>query len=114
MAHRAAFILLAGFCLTMNVLLWRTEYGNRAAGGNPVPAAMVWEKILTAPDNSSLTVFHHGKRIGFCHWGTSVGEALSRAAEQESSGESPEGMVNRITSYRIQFEGNIAIGDITE
>ncbi|HYG35772.1 MAG TPA: hypothetical protein VEC99_13360, partial [Clostridia bacterium] len=80
------------FWVTMNVLLWRAEYGNHATTGSAIPAHVVWEKILTAPDSSSLTILHNGKKIGFCHWLTSIGEDLSKMKPDDAA---PEGMVER-------------------
>src|SRR5437667_7086729 len=105
MISRAALILITVFWITMNVLLWRAEYGPQRAAGASVPAEVVWQKMLTAPDSSSLSIFHHGKKIGFCHWITSVGEELSKAREEDGP---PEGMVGRMSGYRIQIEGNLA------
>src|SRR6516162_8972026 len=111
MAARFIFIALAAFWITMNVLLWRAEYGARAALGSSVPAHVVWNKILTAPDSSSLTIFRKGKRIGFCHWITSVGEDLAKM----SSGETPpEGMVRKIVNYRLDLDGNVMLGSPSE
>lgn len=105
MTSRLALIVVTGFWVTMNILLWRAEYGQRGSAGSSVPAEVVWRKILTAPDSSSLTILHHGKKVGFCHWMTSIGEELSQI--QEDTG-SPEGMVRRITGYRLQLEGNVS------
>jgi len=105
MISRITLILVTAFWVTMNILLWRAEYGQRGSAGSAVPAEVVWRKILTAPDSSSLAIFHHGKKVGFCHWITSVGEALSQI--QEDTGP-PEGMVRRIMSYRLQLEGNVS------
>src|SRR5215467_2238473 len=102
MISRVILMLLAAFWLTMNVLLWRVEYGKNRSLGSPVPAAVVWKKILTAPDTSSLTILHHGKRVGFCQRADRMGEALSRMKEEDSE---PEGMVERVAGYRIQVEG---------
>jgi len=60
---RVVFIAVAGFWLTMNVLLWQTELAP-AKNSGAVPVAIVWEKILTAADDSSLTVFKDGKLVG--------------------------------------------------
>jgi hypothetical protein len=111
MASRLIFGVLAAFWITMNVLLWRAEYGSQAAMGSTIPAHVVWGKILTAPDSSSLTIFRKGKRIGFCHWITSVGEDLARM----SSGETPpEGMVRKIVNYRLDLDGNVMLGTAAE
>lgn len=92
----------------MNLLLWRAEYGHRDRMAASVPAEVVWQKMLTAPDTSSLSIFHHGKKVGFCHWITSVGEELAQAKEED---EPPEGMVGHVSGYRIQIEGNLAQPD---
>ena len=48
MLARPTFLAIATFWLTMNVLLWRAEYGSHN-GETPVPLELVWRKILTAP-----------------------------------------------------------------
>ena len=103
MLRKASFILITVFWVTMNVLLWRAEFGARNPAGNPVPVATVWKKILTAPDTSSMSILHRGERIGFCHWMTSVGEEFSNMEE------APEGMTGRVEQYRIVFEGNLTV-----
>jgi hypothetical protein len=105
MISRITLILLTAFFVTMNVLLWRAEYGHQGSAGSSVPAEVVWRKILTSPDSSSLTIFHHGKKVGFCHWITSIGEELSQIQEDNGS---PEGQVRRIMGYRVQLEGNVS------
>src|SRR6187200_966739 len=110
MTQRVALILITLFWVCMNVLLWRVEYGQREAPGGAVSPELVWQKILTAPDSSSLSIFHHRKKIGFCHWITNVGEELSKVKEEDAS---PEGMIGRVTEYRLQVEGNVAIPDST-
>lgn len=111
MLGRVTVILLGGFWITMNVLLWRAEYGGHAAVGTSVPAKVVWEKILTSPDSSSLTIWRKGKKIGFCHWITSVSEDLSKISSTESP---PEGMVRKIVNYRLELEGNVMLGNVTD
>jgi hypothetical protein len=111
MLHRILLAAAAVFWVTMTVLLWRAEYGGKTGSGTSLPPAVVWNKILTAPDSSSLTVFHHGKKIGFCHWATSIGEELSALREEDGA---PEGMVQKATSYRIQVEGSFSFPDIPE
>ena len=108
MFSRVILIALAGFWITMNVLLWRAEYGKKAGLGTSVPARVVWQKILTSPDSSSLTIWRKGKKIGFCHWITSVSEDLSRASSTE---EPPEGMVQDIVNYRLELGGNVTLSE---
>ena len=108
MANRAMLVLLSTFWVIMNVLLWRAEYSGRPGLGSSVPVHVVWEKILTAPDSSSLTVFRRGKKIGFCHWTTSVSEDLSRMSSSDAP---PEGMVRKIVNYRLEFDGNVMLAE---
>src|SRR2546427_3867524 len=108
MLSRVALVLITLFWLVMNVLLWRAEYSGRNSAGSAVPASLVWQKMLTAPDSSSLTILHHGNKIGFCHWMTSVGEELSHLTETQAP---PEGMVERMIGYKIQLEGNLVLED---
>jgi hypothetical protein len=51
-----AFLLIALFWVTMNVLLWRAEYSARDEAGSVVPVGVAWQRILTAPDRSSLAL----------------------------------------------------------
>lgn len=105
MAARLAFLLLAAFWLTMNGLLWRVEYGARGSPGGNVSLERVWHKMLTAPDPSPLRIFHRGQNVGFCHW-------LPSVSEPETSGDGvalPEGMVRRVSGYRVQLEGTLLL-----
>ena len=52
MRFRITFLIVTAFFVTMNVLLWRSEYGARGHQGSPLPSELVWEKVLTSPDNS--------------------------------------------------------------
>src|SRR5207237_44582 len=106
---RAALIFISLFWIAMNVLLWRAEYGRHRSAVASVPPELIWRKMLTAPDSSSLSIFHHGKRVGFCHWSTSVAEDLSQLRDE---GVPPEGMVRRITGYRVQFDGNFGVEEL--
>src|ERR1051326_8219267 len=109
MISRIVLIVLTLFWLTMNILLWRAEYGREGSAGSSVPAEVVWRKILTAPDSSSLSIFHHGKKVGFCHWVSGIGEELAQITEDNSS---PEGMVRHIRGYRLQLEGNVSSDEV--
>ena len=40
------------FWLAMNYLLWQSQYGGHSLFGSALPAEVVWDKILNAPDNS--------------------------------------------------------------
>lgn len=108
MLARATFVLITAFWVAMNVWLWRAEYGGRDTTSGPVPIEVVWRKVLTAPDSSSLTILYQGRRVGFCHWTTAVGEDLARLKGEPVP---PEGMVQRVGGYQIQMEGNVILED---
>lgn len=111
MVQRLTFVAIALFWVVMNVLLWRSEFG-RGESGAAIPVATVWHKMLTAPDNSSLTVFHKGKRVGFCRWSVNLGQELSTG--QISTEEyAPEGRIENLTGYTIDLEGSVALGAST-
>ncbi|NLH71553.1 MAG: hypothetical protein GX456_00705 [Verrucomicrobia bacterium] len=93
----------------MNILLWRAEMsGQRGKSGSPVPPDLVWTRILTAPDDSSLEVYHRGRRLGHCRWWATITEPKNQN-EQNPDIESIEGRVERITGYTLDLEGNILI-----
>jgi len=105
---RIAFFFIAAFWLTMNILLWRSEYG--AHGGKiPVPLDLVWRKILTAPDISSLTIYQDRRQSGFCEFSTSVEQEMAKLDENSLP---PEGLAAR-AGYQIRLNGGTGLGDIT-
>lgn len=109
MLHRLIFLCLGVFCATMHVLLWRSEYAPES-GGAPIPLELVWNKILTAPDNSSLEMRRQGSKIGFCRWIPNVGgeTATGKTADGELE---PDGMVRVLSNYTLDLEGNVTAGE---
>jgi hypothetical protein len=105
---RAVFILVTAFWLTMNVLLWQTEFGSRQSGG-AVPVKTVWEKILTAADDSSLTVYDNGKLVGACHLRTAVGEQWSTIGDENV----PSGPPDKNRSFRLRLDGSAVLPELT-
>jgi len=108
MIPRLTFLSIAAFWVAMNILLWRSEYGSRGSG-IPVPVDLVWRKVLTAPDTSSLTVYQDGQKTGFCEFSTSVEQAMAVLDEDKPP---PEGIVAR-AGYQIRFDGNVSVGEYT-
>jgi hypothetical protein len=108
MSSRILFLCIAAFWVTMNILLWRGEYSSHG-GGEPVPVELVWRKILTAPDASSLSIYQHGERSGFCEFSTSVETEMAKLDEDRPP---PEGIVAR-AGYQIRLNGNTSLGDFT-
>src|ERR1700728_11060 len=105
MGARLIFIGITVFWLTMNALLWRTEFGARG-GDIPVPLQLVWRKILTAPDSSSLSVYQNKERTGYCEFTTSVGQQMAALDEDKPP---PESFITH-TGYQIHVAGNVAFG----
>jgi hypothetical protein len=108
MMARATFFLVAAFWVTMNALLWRAEYSSHG-GEISIPPDLVWQKILTAPDASSLTIYQNGRRTGFFEFSTSVEQAMSELDEDNPP---PEGVVAR-AGYQIHINGNMSMGEFT-
>lgn len=106
--YRVLIIVVTGFWLTMNVLLWQTEFGSRKNGGT-VPVETVWEKILTAADDSSLTIFHEGKLIGACHLRTAVGEEWSRISDENMPAAPPD----KGRGYHLRIDGSAVVPQLT-
>ena len=107
MTPRLTFLGIIAFWLTMNALLWRAEFGARG-GDTPVPAQLVWRKILTAPDASSLSVYQSGDRMGYCEISTGVGQQMATFDEDKPP---PEGFVPH--TYQLHIAGNVSLGDFT-
>lgn len=108
MTARLTFIAITVFWLTMNGLLWRAEFGARG-GDDEVPSALVWRKILTAPDSSSLTIYQNDDRTGYCEFSTGVGQQM---ATIDADKPPPEGLVKN-AGYQIHLAGSMSFGDFT-
>jgi hypothetical protein len=111
MRYRIFFLIVTVFFVTMNVLLWRSEFGAQGHVGTPVPPEVIWEKVLTCPDNSILEIRHKGNRVGSAHWTASISEEL--ATGKVSTDElPPEGMINRLGGYTLDFGGNLSMSEL--
>jgi hypothetical protein len=106
MIARVLFFFIAAFWVTMNFLLWRAEYGSRG-GEISVPLDLVWKKILTAPDLSSLTIYQNGRRSGFCEFSTSIQQEMAKLDENSPP---PEGLAAR-AGYQIRLNGSTSLGE---
>jgi hypothetical protein len=109
MWSRFLFLLVATFFIIMNVLLWRAEVIGRNKIGSPVPVHTVWQKIVTAPDMSSMEIRHRDKKIGFVRWIPTVGERVNTNATIDPA--LPEGMVKELTGFDIDVNGNLALDE---
>ncbi len=91
MAGRISFIAITAFWVVMNVLLWRAEFGRGRETLSEVNPATVMDRLLNAPDASTLQVLHHGAPIGTLDWRPSVMEGVAAGTDP---GSVPEGMVD--------------------
>ncbi len=107
--RRLAFLAITAFFLTMNVLLWRSEF--RAQGdGTPVPLTTVWERILRAPDDSDLEIFHQKKKIGYLRWAANAAE-LTTTNPPTSDPNLQEGMIRKVGGYTLDIlDGRLDLG----
>jgi hypothetical protein len=108
MRARLTFLAIAAFWVTMNVLLWRTEFGVHG-GDTSVPPQLIWRKVLTAPDASSLSVYQKGDRMGYCEISTGVGQQMATFEEGKPP---PEGFAAQ-GRYQLHVAGNISLGEFT-
>ena len=112
MRYRVFFLAVTAFFITMNVLLWRSEFGAQGRPGAPVPPEVIWEKVLTCPDNSFLEIRHREVRVGRAHWSASIGEELATGKVMTDE-LPPEGMINRLSGYTLDFGGNVTLGELS-
>jgi hypothetical protein len=113
MFQRLLFLTIVAFFATMNVLLWRVEFGGSDRFGSPVPVEVVLRRILNAPDDSALEIRRDGKRIGYCHWIAGAAEELEMETPAALEG-MPEGMVQKPTSYAVHMEGGVLTGPVEQ
>lgn len=108
--RRFAFLVITAFFVTMNVLLWRSEFRPQGEG-TPVPLAVVWEKILRAPDDSDLEIFHQKKKVGHLRWAANAGEtATTNTAPADDNLQ--EGMIRKVSGYTIDIlDGRLDLGE---
>lgn len=110
MFNRLYFPLVVLFWVVMNVLLWRAEFGGGNEAVSTVSTEVVWQKILTAPDDSTLEISWNGKKLGYCRWVANVGEELA-TGKVSSEDYVPEGMIRQLGRYTIDTEGNVLLGE---
>ena len=72
-----------------------------------MPLAAVWEKVLRAPDDSHLEVFHQKRKVGHLRWSANAGELAST----NTNANLEEGMVRRVGGYTIDIlDGRFDLG----
>lgn len=105
---RTFLFLVTVFWGVMTVLLWQSEFGGGKKVGSHVSAAVVWNKVLTSPDVSSLTIYHKKKKIGFCRWAATIGELKPNTNQEPFA---PEGLVTEFKDFALNVEGNVVIDE---
>ncbi|MBI3880450.1 MAG: hypothetical protein HY301_10360 [Verrucomicrobia bacterium] len=110
MVHRLILAALALFWGAMMFLLWRAEFGSGNALGSSLPVETVWQRVLTAPDDSSLVVQQKGKRLGTVRWSANVGQIFATGKATKLDGQ-PEGRVLSVSEYTIDFDGTIYVSE---
>jgi hypothetical protein len=91
----------------MNYLLWRSEVGGHTMFGSALPPAVVWEKILTAPDNSKLDIFDHDVKTGFGSWTAGSADSPLLSSRILSAEYRPGAPLAKPTGYTLCFEGSL-------
>lgn len=112
MWSRIAIVVTATFWIAMMTLLWRSEFGDRRPFGASVPVATVWNRILTAPDASTLEIRRGTNQIGQCQLRADIGQAVSSLAYDEFD-ESLEGMISQVTYYRLDLDGTLFLPELS-
>ena len=109
-AMRIWLAIATMFWLAMMFLLWRSEFGSVRRLASTVPPGMVWKKMLTAPDQSTLEIRHGTNHLGYCHWRPDIGQERATGAQMFEEDENPiEGMVPRLAYYTLDLDGNVTV-----
>jgi hypothetical protein len=106
MARKLSFALITLFWVTMNALLWRAEFGGKDVGAE-MPVSLIWEKVLTSPDDSGLAVNVGGERVGYVRWHPNIGEAVATGKVADEN--EIEGRVKTLAGYTINADGNFIL-----
>ena len=107
--RKVAFGFITMFWVTMNALLWRSEFAGKEVGA-ATPVSLVWDKILTSPDDSGLAINSGSERIGYCRWAPNIGEEAATGKTLNENADI-EGRVKRLTGYTIHVDGNFILPD---
>jgi len=95
----------------MNFLLWRSQWGAHSRIGNEVPVEIVWNKILTAPDDSSLEIYDHTNKLGNCHWTANIGNSPLTDNKRISEDYTPDTTAEPVRQYTLNLDGNTLLSD---
>jgi hypothetical protein len=100
---RGLILVVVLFWGTMNVLLWRAEFGRGRDALSEVPLGTVVDRLLNAPDPSALQISQRGTVLGSLRWIPTVLESRTSGGEDPSV---PEGLVDA-TGYSLDLDLNL-------
>lgn len=106
MVSRGLILGIVLFWGTMSVLLWRAEFGRGREALSEVPLGTVVDRLLNAPDPSSLQILQRGTVLGSLRWIPTVLESRLNSTEDPSV---PEGLVDAI-GYGLDLDLNLRTG----
>jgi hypothetical protein len=95
------------FWAAMNFLLIRSEFAGRNELRGAVPVEMVWDRILTSPDDSAMDILFQGQKVGHLRWRSLIAEELRQATTEEGM----EGRVATVSEYLVDLDGHIALDE---
>jgi len=107
MRSRLFFLGVTVFWLSMNYLLWRSQAGGHSVFGSALPAEAVWDKILTAPDNSDLNIYDRDVKTGFGHWNASLADSPLISSKILDADYQPGSLEEKPAGYTLSFEGSL-------
>jgi len=107
MRSRLFFLGVTVFWLAMNFLLWRSQVAGHSVFGSALPAEAVWEKILTAPDNSTLNIYDHEVKTGVGRWNAGLAESALISSKILAAEYQPGSQEQKLTGYTLSFEGSL-------
>ena len=107
MRARLFFSGVTVFWLCMNFLLWRSQIAGHSIFGSALPAEAVWDKILNAPDNSTLAVYDHEVKTGVGHWNAGLAESALISSKILAAEYQPGSQEQKLTGYTLSFEGSL-------
>jgi hypothetical protein len=107
---RLLSFLFGAFWLVMVGLLCWSEFGGQRHLGSGASVETVWEKMLTSPDASAMSIIYGGTDIGWCKWAPTIieGGPKSKGAQDARN---LEGMVRDVVGYGLVVEGAFSIPD---
>ncbi|MBL6765333.1 MAG: hypothetical protein ISQ14_10285 [Verrucomicrobiae bacterium] len=123
MLKRLTLILITGFWLMMNYLLWQRDFQAADIAAAKIPIDVVWKKMLRSADDSFLYVFHGDRRIGDLRWNTEVVDFVYAGPGSATDTNQPpipeeiaaeyqaEGMVKNPMNYTVEIRSGRVVLD---